>query len=467
MKNDDIYDEKDLLRQIWQLQAQKVPVRQIAAQLGISTGKIYRLREKYSGSGAEDSSSNDFRLVQEFNPLRLFLHRYFMYSISAGYTCKKLGISETSFKNLRTIIHSFIDRERQRAESRNSSRQLFETIITDPNQFPRNLLVNAYFLHSFDQEDIKLYFRLMRLWQGKNIWLSEEFVSENEKSYQNRLLKYLLPVGYIVRKKGRPNSYQLSPDILRIMSKQELIELYNAIMFYAEVGLLGVPAYTLSDTLTLYLRYKYHTELVQKTLFIYRHTLPGAILDDELISELLGHIEKRNTIEVVRNYGKRSISGIPLKIVTEYSYNRQFVLLQTSKNEQQLCKVSEIKKVCLAAEPMLNNLLDANNIFTDSWNIALNNGKRKLVEIEFNFMERPYRLKRLQQEGLSRQNSSIQQLTGPYHILYRIAVTDPLEMLPWILSFDQDAYVLPNKAHKLQEKIIRHWEEAWHNYDHL
>ena len=96
-----------------------------------------------------------------------------------------------------------------------------------------------------------------------------------------------------------------------------------------------------------------------------------------------------------------------------------------------------------------------------AWCISL---KKGLVDVEIDFLfdenEESYILDRLKRERKWGDIVKIEQ----NHYLYKIKVSDPVELKPWIRSFAGFAKVRKSENHNLYEVLQNEWRESLKNY---
>jgi Predicted transcriptional regulator len=158
-------------------------------------------------------------------------------------------------------------------------------------------------------------------------------------------LKYLEEVGVIKREPGpRPYKYRLRDDLVRRLSEEELIDLYDFVDVMANTQVPSVQGYLLRDGLKKHLLRR-ETEPHAVEPFLYKYHYYSRILDEAHLFTLL-HAIRRRMVRFLyfspksdKSYASRNTNPLferdakgktektlPLKIVYDHQYGRWYLL---------------------------------------------------------------------------------------------------------------------------------------------
>lgn len=411
---------------------------------------------------------------EKHSNLRAILTHIYLYGFYNIAEIKKhYGLAERTYHKLRTTSMSLL-LDTSLVEKHRYTQQ----IKHDPFFNPKNFLLASYFIKVFNVTDIIGYFYIRpNLSVHKDTTISKleaDVYPLTSKQLRNQL-KYLVDAGHIIENnKQKPYTYKLPADIFSGLSRSELLTLYHAVDFYKNVALISVLGQQLQNTLENHLNYKHQQQISSKhSMYLYRQFLLSKALDDELIAQILEFIKLKQTIIIewlLKTNNNPPIYCVPLKIITEYIYGRQYVLVINATNNIQLIKINQIGTIKVAPQPLKDIDLDNRELDLQKiWSVSLPllSTKPKLVEIDFHFTSDnfSYRFRRLQEEGLKNGATLVE--IAPMNYLYRINLIDPRELLPWIMSFGESACPRASSEHSLYDDICQHWKEALANYECL
>jgi hypothetical protein len=229
---------------------------------------------------------------------------------------------------------------------------------------------------------------------------------------------------------------------------------------------INIPGFYLRDTLQGYLKYERGINPENFDVFMFKHNHLQRIIDDEAASVLASCIFYGNKAEFLYGKDKISTTVIPLKIIIEHNYGRQYLFALNDSDKRpilrRLDKIMNIKASDKLGDSF--KFTDYERYIENSWCATLLNEKEGLirVEVEFIFKEgaEDYILNRLRREG---RWGNIERLEeGRY--LYSIEVTDPLELVPWLRSFAGFCRVRHSDSHDLSSRLREDSEEALRKY---
>ena len=158
---------------------------------------------------------------------------------------------------------------------------------------------------------------------------SDELINIDSNTFRRSLDK-LVKAGYIESNKiNLQHRFQPAQNPLTNLTAEELKELFFAVAFAANTSLLSVPGYYLLETIQTILLQNHHQDFSPHNIYQFKHNLLTRMLDDIIIYPLLKNFSNS---EFKIETKLRAFSIRPIKIISEYMYNRQHLLAQTKKN---------------------------------------------------------------------------------------------------------------------------------------
>ena len=332
-----------------------------------------------------------------------------------------------------------------------------------------NFLYDSYLIKNVDASAVKAYSIILQILnqygeaKGSEV-LDEavEFISDNDiitedqkadlNQFIGRLKDKMASLGIIEkRKEGKFTFLSIKEDIFEDFSEEEIIQIINALSFYSNVSIISEPGYSTMDVLNDYLLgekdYKYDFE----STFSFKQNFLSRILDDEVINIICESIKENKTVKFI--YKGKNIEVIPKKIISEYTYGRQYLLAKDLKykndSKYRIDKISSCK-VGKKAQNIDEKLQK----------------ERKKVKVEIDFYidenKEDYLIRRIEKEG----NGEFEKLEQN-HFLYKEEVEDYMTLLPWIRSFGTIAKVRESDNHNLRKKLQDEYEELLKLYGEI
>jgi len=175
--------------------------------------------------------------------------------------------------------------------------------------------------------------------------LSSDLPMPDEKTIRTDL-KYLEEVGVIQREPGpRPYRYRIRNDLVRELTDEELIDLYDFVDVMANTQIPSVQGYLLRDGLKKHLL-RNQSESLTVEPFLYKYHYYSRILDEAHLFTLLYAIRGRRKVKFVyfspkseKSYASKNTNPLfekenqgntektlPLKIVYDHQYGRWYLL---------------------------------------------------------------------------------------------------------------------------------------------
>ena len=260
-------------------------------------------------------------LIKNFDKTRDYIRDFFIYGFKVR--------NEFTGKSTRTY-----DDEKRRAESwlgdifrYDSTRRGKQVSITvDSGHISENPLYSAYYSKSFTDNDVKLHFMLMDILDVKKLNVHEITEALNsaygqlfdEQTVRNKLKEYVLEGIILCEKKGRADTFTLSPDTAESFFSQYK-GLEDAVKIFSEAPVFGVVGNSILKTAGL-----------KNDIFLNKHNYIVHTLEDIVLLDLL-HIMEEKRLAVITNFGKggkaSETEGVPLKIYSSSQTGRRYVVM--------------------------------------------------------------------------------------------------------------------------------------------
>ncbi|NJJ40547.1 helix-turn-helix transcriptional regulator [Paenibacillus apii] len=296
-------------------------------------------------------------------------------------------------------------------------------------------------------------------------------------------LKYLEEVGVILKEPGpRPYRYRIQDDLVRSLSEEELIDLYDFVDVMANTQVPSVQGYLLRDGLKKHLlRGGFEQHAIEP--FLYKYHYYSRILDEAHLFTLLHAIRHRRRVRFLyfspkseKSYASKNTNPLferdtagkaqktlPLKIVYDHQYGRWYLLSHGREGIRKyrmegITQIEEDESVDEAWYEEKKNELEEKLRY--SW--LIDTGKPVTVRVRFynpgdsepNFVK-----ERVLLQGQWGQIV----LEDEYSFIYEITVNGTTEIKPWLRSFGSSCEVL--EPIRFRREMIAEWKEIKSYYE--
>ncbi|WP_223070248.1 helix-turn-helix transcriptional regulator [Paenibacillus caui] len=296
-------------------------------------------------------------------------------------------------------------------------------------------------------------------------------------------LKYLEEVGVIVKEQGpRPYRYRIQDDLVRNLSDEELIDLYDFVDVMANTQVPSVQGYLLRDGLKKHLlRNQARQHAVES--FLYKYHYYSRILDEAHLFTLLHAIRHRRNVRFLyfspkseKSYASKNTNPLferetegkvhktlPLKIVYDHQYGRWYLLshgregirkyrmegITQIEEDEAVDEVwYEEKKTKLAEKIRYSWLIDTGRPVTVRARFYNPEGS------EPNFIKERVLLQGQWGQIVFENEDSF---------IYEITVNGTTEIKPWLRSFGSSCEVL--EPIQFRREMIAEWKEIQSYYE--
>lgn len=290
-------------------------------------------------------------------------------------------------------------------------------------------------------------------------------------------LKYLEQVGVIKREPGpRPYRYRIQNDLVRCLSEEELIDLYDFVDVMANTQVPSVQGYLLRDGLKKHLL-RTNEESYAMEHFLYKYHYYSRILDEAHLFTLLSSIREQRKIRFLyfspkseKSYASKNTNPLferetngkkehvlPLKIVYDHQYGRWYLLANGRHGIRKyrmegITQLEEAESV--SAEWFEEKRSELEQKLRYSW--LIDTGRSVKIRAKFyspestepNFVKERVLLQGQWGQIVSEDEESF---------IYEITVNGTFEIKPWLRSFGSSCEILEPVS--LRREMIAEWKE--------
>lgn len=414
--------------------------------------------------------------IRDYSSIRRILRNHYIYGFYTKKDYENFGIKSRTYEKYQKKINYLLPDNFLKDKKQN--KRVIHFCEYDMYENTQNDIVNTFRAKNFVSQDIKVYFYCLQMLNksiGREMGLSE-FVkgapdaSDKNFSKQNidPNIKELIKYGYIIYNKER-KKYRLRDDIFEELTDEELEDIYTLLEMVKDHISFEVPFFFLQNKLGLYMSSDRGKDDVLTDFFLSKHSHLFNVVDDEIVYKILKCISKQSNALITINSknGKQNITTVPVKIIHDVFYGRQYLLSYSEEynnfSTYRIDTIEDVKEGLKLDDDKFNKILEASSVEELCWcTSAVSSEKETLVKIEFSFDEDKefFILDRIKREG---SNGIITKIEGGRY-LYEISVKDPKEMIPWIRSFGERARVIESGKFKIEEQILSDWKELLEKY---
>ncbi len=413
--------------------------------------------------------------IKSYDTIRNVLRNLYIYGCYSRDDFQDMAISGRKYDNERRRILYFIEQEFINENFISNTKYI--GFKYDMFRTSQNFLVNSYLIKTFSVNDINYFFLIQQILNDKQTELNINEIIGNisevlpkdtdESSTIKRKINSMVKHGLIVEKKIKNKKvYSIAEDFFKEFTTAEIVKIFYAVQFYCNLALISVPGYYLKDTIKNYLKYERNYDFNEKEIYMFKHHLLNRIIDDDIVTCILNCIINNKKVKIYYNNKAEAKVSVPLRIITEYYYGRQYLLsIDLVSEKLSLYRLDKIDKLCEDEKLEARVSVEMYNKYIEnSWCATLFNENNDLTEVEIDFFidenKEDFILQRLSKEGKWGEIKKVEE--GRY--LYKIKVTDAKELIPWIRSFSGFAKVRKSEKHNLHEIIENDWKETLKNY---
>lgn len=368
-------------------------------------------------------------LIKDFSRIRTYMRDFYIFGFKTrdDYDAK----SARSYDNERRRVESWLGEYMNFRRDKNG-KQVFLSL--DSRAAAHNPLYQSFRAKSFTDVDITLHFFILDLLSEAEAMSAREIADTMSRKYyahfeeanipdeatiRNKLKEYTILGLLQSRKRGQEVVYSLVTDTIPVDQWQD------AIQFYTETMPLGVVGYYFKEK--------------QESAFGFKHRYFLSALDNEIIYELLGCMEKHCAAEIsvyTQSKEKRTEQIYPFKFFVSVQTGRQYLLAysygQEKMNFYRIGRIQSVKMLKSAKDSM-NLEAQVENFCKHLWGTSTRDDL-SLQHIEMDICVgrgEQYIVDRLERE---KRNGIVRQISDEVWS-FSTDVYDVREMLPWIRTF--------------------------------
>lgn len=402
------------------------------------------------------SSSKDYdRYCSSYEKLRRFLRPISYGCYARPHMQEHFSISPRTYDTQLHRLRFFLPPDYLLEHTHQKMRHI--SLSGDVYQGGYNYLITSYRIKSLLPSWCLLAMAILRLLHG-SVALSTGCIFQKlqlmgidtcsqiplDKVTIHRALKDLTAQGLIsAMPKGREIYYEEPPDPFYTLTDEEIKELLSAIAFYKNTALISVPGYDLENTL----RHNHPVRVSCDERYQFKGSSFLRIIEDETIAAILQCIQAKRCISC--SYGKKLCTLQPLRIETDYTYNRQYLIARDHHGISRLridriTNLSATPKIAIPVTPP-----------TPSPNTTI------ILQV---FPDSACCHAYLRHSILTRFPDTHVEKTNGLDFQCILRVNDPLRLLPWLRTLHPYVRISPSPEHNLHIRMKNDLKEALKNY---
>lgn len=416
-------------------------------------------------------------LIRDYENIRQILRDIYIFGCFTRDDFVEMGISGRKYDNEQRRINAYLPNKF--IQKRRVNKKVLQYCRYNMADSSNNYLADTYRNKSFTMLDIMSYFYVVlimgehdELTLGEILDAMPIYNYEVEFTKDNIRLKLeeLQENGIVISvKEGRNVKYSLSQDIWKNFKDEELEDIYQYLDFVKCVSPFEIPYYFLQKKLQLYLHINRGIDIQEKSVFQFKQNHLFNSIDNDILLVILQAVKKHRSIKIKCLSNPHTIEciTIPIKIIHDSTYGRQYLLCFNSESEKvnviRLDRITDAKCYHLLSKDELEYVDKYADIDSNCWCTSGVDAEPIEVRVEFRFDEEKedFILQRLKREG---HGGKVEKLCDG-SFLFIVNISDPDEMIPWIRSFGERAKVLSSGPNCIEKKIAADWEKAVKKYE--
>lgn len=416
-------------------------------------------------------------LIRDYGNIRHILRDIYIFGCFSRDDFVEMGISGRKYDNEQRRINAYLPQGFIR--KRRVGRKVLQYCCPDWLNGPQNHLAETYRNKSFTLLDILSYFYVQQILYRHGVMTLPQLLARLPdasgevcftKDNLRVKLEELQEAGLILaEKEGRNVFYSVNRDLWEGFSDGELQDICDYLEFLENVLPIEMPFYFLRRKLKLYLSCERHRNTEEKRPFFFRQNHLFQLLDNGILLDILRAVRKRRYLTVRMYPGGNEFTVLPVRVVHDSIYGRQYLHCYDESvrrvRELRLDRLAEVRDGESAGQGRYEDAVLRCEAGRECWSISgVNNGLTQ-VEILFRSGAGKERvlLNRLRREGHGGKIEILEE--GVYR--YTILVRDPVEMVPWIRSFGEQAKVAGSGEYRIERRIAGNWRKALDKYEAL
>ena len=434
---------------------------------------------------------NDF--IKHYNIIRDILRDCFLYGcFTRDGLENKRNISSRKVSYEMRRIQQYIEEKYIKIDK--DGRYKLLSLAYDFMRHTDNFLINTYMTKSFTRTDMLTYFHILMYIQAKNgpcslstieNGLNNEglisFDKISSKTIERKLTEMNECIGILTCEVIKRTKYHsISPDILKTLNNDELMQLHTAVSLYKNIMFPVTAGYYLDQTLKDYICYERKVKSKDINFFNYRQVHFHPVIEEQVLWEILKAIHNKRKVRLFYHSHKnqdnsnrvyrRATSKSRTRVLStnKKRYNiRQGRIYLISFNNNNKCIVSRLDRIenveileeVFKREDFCREYI---RLMSYSWSsVSLDEGKepeKVKLEVIIDESNESYIVERIMSEV---PNGILEKINdGCYHISFQ--VNNSGEIIPWIRGYTGHVRVL--ESTELAERLRNDWKEMLLTY---
>ena len=381
---------------------------------------------------------SEFReLIKNIDKCRDYVRDFFIYGFKSRSDFP--GKSARTYDDERRRIASWLP-EYVREDYTENDRSKNISLQIDQKKLSVNPLFSVWQTKSFTDGDLMLHFFLLKLLEDKDAaysaaeltdLLMEEYGIEADLQSVRRKCNEYAEEGLLTfRREGKSVLYSREICFDELPCGEELMDMLRCFQLDQPLGFVGHSILSEQNE--------------ENDVFRLKHGFPAFTLEDEILLSLLEAMQEGKNVElsIQSSHSRRETvkSGFPMKIIVSTRSGRRYVCIRSKKGTAFPCvRLDQIREVKIT-DPIpekerktWRDQFEKHAAYVWGVSSVSANGRLQKVILILHADERTeaYIVRRLLREG---EGGTVEQV-GKDTFRYEKAVTDAMELFPWMRSF--------------------------------
>jgi len=426
--------------------------------------------------------------VNDFNKLRNFSRIVYLYGCYSREDAQLFNIAKRTFDDELRRMRIFLGEEQYLSSEREGKKAL-PCIVEDFFKEVENPLINIYFSKTSTALQTTLFFMILQILNSSknkkasanqildrlSEVLDEEVADAGLESSVKRLLRQLQSLG-VVKYLKKEKAYVLcgsAEEIFKDFSKDEIKDIYIAVLFFINTNVPNVPGWYLKESLEKYLSELGEEDFVKEanSIFWFTYIPHHYILEEELVWNFLEAASNRKKIKVWyfprRKRQKSEFVCTPVRIVYDVKLGRWYFLV-LKENEIAALPASRIERLEILDEKFdFQEISGLCGVIEKCFFVSVPLKREGFKKIKLRFENNTassynFVLARVKRELKNAKITKINETT--FEVEYE--VSNIKEFKGWLRSFGERSVVLDETeaSANLRKEMINEWKEILRNY---
>ena len=413
---------------------------------------------------AKQKSRSLNKYIADYDKLRAFL-RYISYGCyHKKYLARKLQQSARSYEDNWSRVQFFLPTDRLTAV-RQGHREI-HSLKGDSYQNSFNDLARMYEIKTLTNSAAFTLICILQILADRDKPIDEasiynemmptdrihpQQVEDISRSTLHRYLKELTELGLLDCQKQKGKFfYRRVQNYLSGLTVDEASWLQDAIAFYRNISLCGIPGYFLAKTL----QSLYPTAEMPALSAQFKHTTITRLLDDIVVYGLAYGIVHHNVVSFT--YRKQTVAAIPQRLITDFETGRQYLLaICRRKNSSTEFTIEQSFRIDLIHDMKMGKRMKQVP--------SLKETAKHEIQLFFSYADE-FGKERLLYRIQEHVPEAVFEDDGGGTISCILPVVDDLKLMPWLRTFYPNVRIEQDGPARLKKRMCDDIEEALKNY---